>query len=105
MERANWRFVVIWEFQIRQGAELEFEATYGPDGDWVRLFRRDDAFVGTELVRDLQSRRKYLTLDFWTSQQAYEKFRERNAAEYKAIDARCEGLTEAEREVGRFEKC
>jgi len=105
MERTNWGFVVIWEFQIRQGAELEFEATYGPDGDWVRLFRRDGAFVGTELVRDVENPARYVTFDFWTSREAYENFYERNASEYKKIDAKYEKLTEKEREIGRFERC
>jgi len=50
----------------------------------------------------LKDRRMYLTLDYWTSQEAYEAFRERHLAEYKAIDARCETMTESEREIGRY---
>jgi quinol monooxygenase YgiN len=47
---------------------------------------------------------RYLTLDLWVSRAAYEKFRADHAAEYRAIDAQCEALTEHEAEVGRFER-
>jgi hypothetical protein len=46
----------------------------------------------------------YLTLDFWESQSAYERFRAERSADYARIDAQCESLTEFEREVGQFEK-
>jgi len=100
--RAGWGFLVIWEFTVRRGQESAFEQAYGSDGEGVRLFRRDPAYLGTDLARDLKDRRMYLTLDYWTSQEAYEAFRERHLAEYKAIDARCETMTESEREIGRY---
>jgi len=95
-------YVVIWEFRARAGAEAEFEAAYGPDGGWVRLFRRDERYIRTELVRDIESPRRYVTLDYWTSQQAYDEFRIQHAEDYKRIDARCETLTESEELIGKF---
>jgi heme-degrading monooxygenase HmoA len=97
-----WGFLVIWEFTVREDKETVFEQAYGPDGEWARLFRRDPAYAGTELVRDSKRKRKYLTLDYWASQEAYDAFRERHLAEYKAIDAKCEAMTESEREIGRY---
>jgi len=106
MERRNgeWRFVVIWEFQVRPGMEERFERAYGADGVWAQFFRKDEAYIGTELIRDLKAERSYLTLDFWTSQEAYEAFRTLHAAEYRTIDAECERMTEGEREVGRYSR-
>jgi heme-degrading monooxygenase HmoA len=100
----GWGFLVIWEFTVREGQEAAFEQAYGPDGDWAKLFRQDSSYLGTELVRDVKDARKYLTLDYWTSEEAYDEFRRGHAAEYKAIDARCEAMTEEEREIGRFTK-
>jgi len=97
----EWAFLVIWQFDVREEMENAFEKAYGPHGDWVQLFAQDDAYVGTELVHELNSR-AYLTLDFWTSGTAYDAFRKRHCAEYRAIDLKCEGLAEREREIGRF---
>lgn len=67
MERkiGGWGFVVIWEFQVRPGMENRFEQVCGLDGVWAKFFRQDEAYIGTELIRDLKTKRSYLTLDFW----------------------------------------
>jgi len=83
---------------------VRFEEAYGPEGVWAQLFRQVDGFVGTELSRDEKDRRRFLTMDFWVSKQAYDAFRALHQAEYEKIDVECEGLTESEREIGRFER-
>jgi quinol monooxygenase YgiN len=95
----SWEFVVVWQFQVRPGMVERFERVYGVDGNWVEFFRQDEAYIGTKLIRDLKAERTYLTLDFWRSEEAYEAFRAQHAAEYKAIDAECESMTESEREI------
>jgi hypothetical protein len=99
--RKEWGFLVIWQFQVREGMETRFEKIYGPRGDWVQLFARDSAYVTTELVHGLNSR-SYLTLDSWTSETAYNAFRKQHRAEYRTLDLKCEGMTENEQEIGRF---
>jgi hypothetical protein len=101
---AEWMYLVIWEFQVRPGMEMTFESIYGPGGAWVRLFEQSADFLGTELSRDEASPSRYLTLDFWSSREAYEQFQTQHAAEYKVIDAQCEQLTVSEREIGRFNR-
>ena len=98
----KWGFVVIWEFRLRAGMESRFERAYGPDGEWAQFFKKDQAYIRTELIRDLNASGTYLTLDFWRSQEAYEAFRDQNSAEYKSIDAKYEAMTESEREIGRY---
>jgi heme-degrading monooxygenase HmoA len=79
-----------------------FERVYGSDGHWARLFTQDESYFGTHLVRSLNGERTYVTLDFWRSQQAYDKFRKRHFAKYTALNQQCEDLTESEREIGKF---
>ena len=98
----DWGYLVIWEFRVRRGMEEMFEKHYGPAGTWAQLFRKGEGFIATELSRDLERPGRYLTLDFWSSQKAYENFREQHAARYKEIDAECEAMTESEAEIGRF---
>jgi hypothetical protein len=106
-EHREWGYLIMWEFQVLEGMEKRFEKVYGTRGDWAQLFGQDELYMGTELIHklkgeDLQAGRTYITLDFWTSQQAYEAFRKRHFAKYKAIDQECQEMTKSEREIGRF---
>ena len=98
----GWQFLVIWEFLVRPGKEQLFEQIYGPDGDWVQLFKQGRGYCGTSLTRDCDQPGRYLTLDFWESQEDYEKFKSQHTEEYKMIDMKCEALTETERELGKL---
>ena len=46
----------------------------------------------------------YLTMDFWTSRQAHEKFMASHAAAYESLDAVGKELTLRERKIGFYEK-
>ena len=96
-------YVILWEFRSRQGHESEFEAAYGPGGDWARFFRQSPEYLGTELLRDLQEPSRYFTSDRWTSRRAYEEFRGHHLSEYDALDRRCELLTSHEAPLGSFD--
>ena len=95
-------YVVVWEFQVRPRMRKSFEKAYGARGAWVNLFRRDPAYIRTEMMHDTRDPSRYLTVDFWKSEAAYEAFRKKRKEDYQRIDDFCEQITEAEREVGRF---
>jgi heme-degrading monooxygenase HmoA len=95
-------YVYLWEYRVRATRVAEFEIAYGAEGDWVRLFRRADGYLGTELLRDLGDPLRFVTVDRWTAALAYEAFHARFAAEFEAIDRRCAELTDDERLIGRF---
>ena len=101
---ADWGHVIIWEFYARAGGEPRFEEIYGPEGEWAQFFKSGAGYVGTELNRDGKVPQRYVTLDFWTSRAAYVQFREANLAQYRALDQRCEALTEQEKELGCFDR-
>jgi|SRR5688572_9374671 len=93
-------YIIIWEFRVKEEYEAEFEQIYGPDGAWAQLFKRGEGYLGTELLRDMEQPRRYLTLDRWHSRAAYEAFQKRWTEAYKELDGRCEGLTEQEVIIG-----
>lgn len=93
--------VILWRFRARAGRESEFEAAYGPDGSWAKLFRSDPNFLGTDLLR--ASDGAYLTLDRWRDAGAFEAFRRRERSAYDALDVRCGVLTESETPLGSVE--
>ena len=69
----------------------------------VQLFRRASGYQRSVLYRDLLDPRRFVSVDYWESRAAWEEFRARFAAEFEALDARCEALTLRETELGRFE--
>jgi heme-degrading monooxygenase HmoA len=97
-------FVALWEFEVKPGCEERFQRVYGPGGDWAKLFRNDSNYQETRLLRDATRAAIYLTLDFWKSRQAYERFMESHVAEYKKLDAASENLTLGERKIGWYER-
>lgn len=97
---SNEGHVRIWEFFVHEGHEAEFEAVYGPRGAWATLFASGDGYLGTELLRDAANPRRFLTIDRWTTPEAFSRFHETHAAEYAALDVQCEPLTERETQLG-----
>jgi heme-degrading monooxygenase HmoA len=96
-------FVTLWQFEVKPGSEELFEKAYGPDGEWVQLFRRDPRYRGTRLLRDVGRERVYLTMDEWESRAAYGDFQKRFTAEYAKLDRECEGMMVGEQHLDEFE--
>ena len=92
--------VIVWEFRVVAGSEAEFIAKYGPKGVWAHFFGEAEAYKGTELVRDVVDPQRFLTLDYWRSEEDFNRFREQNQPEYERLDRECERLTIAETCLG-----
>ncbi len=103
MNEARREYWILWQFDVKAGEESRFERQYGPEGGWVRLFSDGAGYLGTDLSPHATVARRYLTIDRWTTRDDYERFRQEHQAEYKALDARCEDLTESEVELGCYE--
>jgi hypothetical protein len=84
-------------YVVAPANRAEFEAVYGPDGDWARFFRGDAAYVGTTLERTAEG--EYLVTDQWRARADYDAFLERNAAEYARRSKRHAGLYVSERRL------
>lgn len=95
-------FVVIWQYEVRPGCEAAFAALYGNGGAWVSLFREHDGYLGTELLQEDGEPTRFMTIDRWSSQAAYDAFLTSAESRYAQIDAQGDALTSAERRIGRF---
>jgi len=95
-------FIVVWQFEIAEEKIAAFEAAYGSNGPWAELFRKSPDYKGTELLRDAYETGKYLTIDRWTSEEAFRAFRKQNDAEYEAFDRTCDALTRRESRIGAY---
>jgi len=95
-------FVVIWQFEVAEDKVPAFEAAYGPDGSWAKLFRNSPNYIGTELLLDAYIPGSYLTIDRWKSEDNFRAFRKDHDQEYEAIDRQCDSLTSKETRIGAY---
>lgn len=96
-------YAIFWEYKVRPEQVAAFEALYGADGDWARLFSRADGYVETRLFRDTARPMYYLTIDRWLSRAAYEAFVRGSGSAYTALDRRGDALTVRESRLGAFD--
>ena len=96
-------FVILWHFEVKPGNRVRFEKVYGTQGSWVRLFRSDPHFRGTQLLHDPSSDSCYFTVDFWDSDSAYQHFLDFNRQAYDELDSSLSDLTFNERHIVSFE--
>ena len=95
-------YVKVWEFRVKSGSDDLFEKISGTGGDWECTMKKAEGFMKTELLRDVEKPRRYLTLDYWNSAAAFDNFKIDFPAEYRALDERCEALTEREMLLASF---
>ena len=100
--KSSSHYVIVWEFRVRPGKEKDFVEKYDPRGIWVQFFLRGQGYIRTELVRDVAGPQRFLTLDYWRSEDEFTTFREQNLAEYERMDKEFAGLTEQETRLGAF---
>jgi heme-degrading monooxygenase HmoA len=96
-------YVSVWEFEVREEVLAEFMADYGPEGSWVRLFRRSPDYLGFHLLCDRNRPDRFVTVDQWTSREAYLTWRDAHRPEHDALDLQGAQWTRAERSLGEFE--
>jgi len=99
---AGTQYVIVWEFRVRQERAAEFVQKYGPEGAWARFFRGSKGYIKTELVRDVTSDFRFLTLDYWQTEEEFNRYRQLNLAEYERLDKEFACLTEQENRLGAF---
>jgi len=71
---------LVFSYEVRDPDE--FELAYRPEGDWAQFFRRGRGYIGTELLRDVETRGRYLVVDRWESAAAYNEFAAAHRDEY-----------------------
>jgi heme-degrading monooxygenase HmoA len=71
---------LVFSYDVREPAE--FERAYGPDGDWSQFFSGARGYIGTELLRDVETPGRYLVIDRWESAEAYNTFATEHREDY-----------------------
>jgi heme-degrading monooxygenase HmoA len=71
---------LVFSYEVRDVAG--FERAYGPDGDWAQFFAGANGYIGTELLRDVETPGRFLVIDRWDSADAYNSFASEHREEY-----------------------
>lgn len=96
-------FVRIWRFAAAPGRTREFEAAYGPAGDWAVLFRRGAGYLGTELLRGSDPKCPYVTIDRWRGRSDWLDFLAHHGDAYRELAKALRPLSTDQAEIGEFE--
>jgi heme-degrading monooxygenase HmoA len=97
-------FVRIWQYDVAEGHEQEFERIYAADGDWATLFAVSHGYVGTELYRCIGTSGRYITVDRFSSAEAWHRLLDEHGARYAELDRLAEATTSTERELIAFDQ-
>ena len=95
-------YFIFWKFKPKEGYEAEFENAYGPHGVWTDLFSRVNGYLGTSLLKEIDSDNIYIAVDRWDSKETFHSFKERYEIDYETIDRHFEEITEFEIQIGEF---
>ena len=95
-------FAYIWEYIVKDKHIATFERTYGPEGDWVQLFKKADGYMTTDLHQDIANPNRFVTVDFWATKDDRDNFRKQFSEDFEILDARCESYTDREQFMGDF---
>jgi heme-degrading monooxygenase HmoA len=98
-------YAYVWEFHVSLDLQSEFEQHYGPGGTWAQLFRSSAGYIETLLLKDKSSVGRYITVDRWRDEEAFQVFRSSFSQQYEQLDQECERFTVDEKLVGEFTEC
>ncbi|HEX2310961.1 MAG TPA: hypothetical protein VHH91_09605, partial [Vicinamibacterales bacterium] len=64
---------VVWQFDVREGRQQEFERFYGAGGPWTALSRRSRSFLGSSFLKALAQPDRYIVIEYWSEMVVYER--------------------------------
>ena len=92
----------MWQFDVKQGRESEFELLYGVEGDWTALNRRTRSYLGSSFLHDQNRPTRYVLIEYWSEMLVYEQHRESRLAAIESLEQRRAELVEAMEPLGIY---
>jgi quinol monooxygenase YgiN len=93
---------VVWEFDVKEGRQAEFERLAGADGGRAAIVRRSRSYLGASFIRDQARPTRYLLIEYWSEMVVYEKHREVHRTEMSRLEAERSELLVDARTLGVF---
>ena len=93
---------VMWQFDVKDGREAEFEQFYGVDGEWTTINRHTRSYLGTSFLRDQNRPSRYIVIEYWSEMVVYEQHRAYRSDAIESLERRRTTLVESVEPLGVF---
>ena len=93
---------IMWQFEVKDGQEQQFEDFYGVNGDWTAVNRHSRSYLGTSFLRDQNRPSRYLLIEYWSEMVVYEQHKAYRSEDRKALDERRNDLVTSVEPLGIF---
>jgi hypothetical protein len=93
---------IMWQFDVKNGREIEFEQLYGADGEWTAMNRQTRSYLGSSFLRDQNRSSRYIIVEYWSEMIVYEQHRTYRSAAIASFEARRAEVVESSEPLGVF---
>ena len=93
---------IVWQFDVKDGRESEFEEFYGVNGEWTTLNRHTRSYLGSSFLRDQNRTSRYIVVEYWSEMLVYEEHRAYRSDAIASLEERRTELVESVEPTGIF---
>jgi hypothetical protein len=93
---------IMWQFDVKDGRETEFEELYGVDGEWTALNRPTRSYLGSSFLRDQNRSSRYIVIEYWSEMLVYEQHRTYRSDAIASLEQRRTALVDSVEPLGVF---
>jgi hypothetical protein len=93
---------IMWQFDVKDGRQSEFEQLYGVDGDWTAMNRHARSYLGTSFLRDQNRASRYIVIEYWSEMIVYEHHRAFRSEAIASLEERSRALVDSVEPLGIF---
>jgi len=93
---------IMWQFDVKNEREAEFEQLYGADGEWTAMNRQSRSYLGSSFLRDQNRSSRYIIVEYWSEMIVYEQHRTYRSAAIASFEARRTVVVESIEPLGIF---
>jgi hypothetical protein len=93
---------IIWQFDVVQGREAEFEEFYGAGGEWTALNRLTRSYLGTSFLRDQNQLSRYIVIEYWSEMLVHEQHKAYRLDAIRTLEERRATLVKSVEPLGIF---
>ena len=93
---------IMWQFDVKNGRETEFEQLYGVDGEWTAMNRHTRSYLGSSFLRDQNRRSRYIVIEYWSEMIVYKQQRTFRSDAIASLEERSAALVDSVEPLGIF---
>ena len=93
---------IMWQFDVKDGREAEFEQLYGVDGEWTVMNRHTRSYLGSSFLHDQNRSSRYIVIEYWSEMIVHEQDRATRSTTMASVEERRTTLVNSVEPLGIF---